>query len=168
MSVVVLALGLVLGLRAPARFLDSPEPPRELEVLGGVLVVAGLMTCIVGAVRARRTGALRLVWNSPAALLGRPDRKRLLERIRADAGVPPADEEAAVALAEQVVSQGALVPPHLGLAVYFVGNSLLVSSPLGRWFLAVALVLFAVALPLLVRDSRRAHVWLGHHRPGER
>jgi protein-S-isoprenylcysteine O-methyltransferase Ste14 len=158
-----LALGLALATYAPASLRQSSDPAPTLQVLGVVLVAVGLVAAVVGLVRGRRTGAIGLAWNSPSALLPRAERKRLIRLIRLDQVVDAAQQEPAVAMAGQLIKQRALLPMYGGFLLYVAGESVLASSPLSRWPAAVAVVLIAVALPLVVRDARRAQRWLDHH-----
>jgi len=165
-SAAALALGFVLATYAPASLLESSEPAPALQVLGEVLVAVGLVATVVGLVRARRAGAIGLAWNSPAALLPRAERKRLLRLIRLDeaaGAVGAAQQERAVAMAGRLMKQRALLPAYGGFGLYIAGEWVLGSSPLTRWPAVAAVVLIAVGLPLVVRDARRAQRWLDHH-----
>ncbi|GAA3569226.1 hypothetical protein GCM10022197_26890 [Microlunatus spumicola] len=161
--VVLLAMGLAVAVCAPVELLEPSSASAAREAVGLVLVIAGLVTVVVTGVRARRAGALRLVWNSPTATIPRERRRRLLARVRRDLPVVAEEQEDAGALADSLVRQVAMVPVYGGFVVYVLGQSLVASSVFSRWSALLAAVVITAALPLVVRDARRARRWLARH-----
>lgn len=122
-SLVVVALGVAIGVLAPADLLEPSASSTAWAAVGLGLVLVGIATVVVAGLRARRAGALRLAWNSPTATWPRARRRHLLAQVRQDLPVAPEERADAVAVADLLVGQRAVVPVYAGFALFVLGQS---------------------------------------------
>lgn len=142
---------------------QSPEVPTWQAVIGFTIAGAGLLLQAFGVVAAWRTNQRLQAWRSPLAPLTRSQRKELLAQVRGLRPIEPPRVRLARILAEQMVSQGALVVAYLGMGIAFIGQW--IASP-AVWR-AVGTIGYGLVLPIawvyMERDARRARRFLQEH-----
>src|SRR5688500_18921981 len=110
-----------------------------------------------------RTNRRRSAWRSPLFVLTDKQRKELVRAVRGQATVAPDRLPLARHLASAMLHQRVLAMLYLGLTLLWTGQ--LIAAP--SWWRAVlagsTVVLFALGVPLVLRQERQARRFLEQH-----
>jgi hypothetical protein len=142
---------------------QSSDVPTWQAVIGLVIAGAGLLFQGFGVVALWHNNRRLRAWRSPLAALTRPQRKALLAQVRGLQPIEPARVPLARVLAEQLVSQRALMAANVGLGIAFTGQWI-ASPTVWRAVLAITYgFVMAVAWLFIQRDARRARRFFEEH-----
>lgn len=167
LAVAAVAAGVVVGVvhghdvRASPRHRSEPAPWRE--VLGFLLLIAGVAIELVGLVRLSRSGSLRDNWRSPLLALPFRERRRIVAQVRGRRPTPPEDVPVARGTARRLVNQAKAWPIFLGLAMVTLGQLVMARNVVLAVVFGLVLGLFVVVIPLILRDVRAGRRFLTEH-----
>ncbi len=169
---IVLAVSLVLGVPvgiASYRFTEgssgasTADVPTWQELAGLTLAGIGIVVLLVGLVAQLRANQGRSAWHSPLFVLTNKQRKELVRAVRGQATVAPDRLPLARHLASAMLQQRVFLTVYSGLTLLWTGQ--LIAAP--SWWRAVlagsTVVLFAVGVPLVLRQERQARRFLEQH-----
>ena len=163
LPLLVIAVVLALHSGTPTRSAPRLPVPLEREVLGLVLSGAGLLVATLGLVRLFRRRVRRKALNAPLEVLAWAQRRELIRQVRGQAPVDPGRLALSRTSAELLLGQRETLLLLGGQVLTQTGLALVSAHSFQVALAAVSTAVCIVAMPLTVREVRRARAFLTQH-----
>jgi MFS family permease len=139
------------------------EPSTWQYVLGFALSGIGLVGGVVSVVSLIRAGQWGAAWRSPTTVLTRQQRKQLLREVRGQEPLDPTHLALARDLARRLVIQRRQALLWASLVLLWLGQAIVFPDLLHLILFGGVVLLWAIAIPQMLRQSNRAQRFLDRH-----